>query len=215
MTRAFKLLIFDWDGTLIDSVSRILHVYRESFEALGLPMPAENEIKKRIGLPLAESFHIFSPGLPEARTPECIETYRRFWLDQRIPPSPLFDGVAGLLQELADRDYQMAIATGKSREGLERELACHGLAHHFTHSRCALETAAKPDPEMLRQLMRIHDARPNETVMIGDTCLDLDMANNAGVAGIGVASGGQQRTQLLESNPFACYDRVDQIRAIL
>ncbi len=211
----YILLVFDWDGTLIDSVQRIVTCYHACFEALRLTQPPETEVMRLIGLPLAEAFRTMFPDLDVARLPECVATYRRFWRDERLPLSPLFAGVKPMLVALEDQGYRLAVATGKSRGGLERDLEHHQVGHHFPHTRCALETRAKPDPEMLCQLMAATSSSPARTLMIGDTLLDLEMARYAGVDSVGVASGGQSCRQLAAARPRACLDVVTRLPEIL
>ncbi len=205
MTRHnYKLLIFDWDGTLIDSVQRIVDCYHACFHILRLTPPPDSQVMELIGLPLAEAFSTLFPHLPQARLPECVETYRRYWLDDSFPLSSLFAGVKDMLVTLEDQGYQLAVATGKSRLGLERELEYYQLGHHFPHTRCARETPAKPDPEMLYQLMKLNRSSPEQTLMIGDTLLDLEMARNARIDAVGVTSGTQSSRQLAAAGPRAC-----------
>ena len=200
----YELLIFDWDGTLIDSVNRILTCFDYCFDELGLPRPDAAAVKPLIGLPLAEAFQVLLPPSTEVGLPECAAIYRRLWRDERIPLSSLFEGVPSLLITLEARSYQLAVATGKSREGLEREQKHHGIDHHFLHTRCALETKPKPDPEMLLELLAEYDVPAERALMIGDTTLDLEMAHNAGIDAVAVTSGSQTREQLMQSEPMVC-----------
>lgn len=207
-----QLIIFDWDGTLIDSVARIVRCFEETYRSFDLTPADADTIKSTIGLPLTESFYKLVPEDSSITQPEWVSAYRQVWLEEgRLALSPLFDGVPQLLEELSLR-YEMCIATGKSRAGLERELNHYGIAHYFREQRCANETKPKPDPEMLFQLLDAYQVSPGEAIMIGDSTLDIEMGNAAGMPTIAVTSGGQSAEILRGVNPSAMFNSVCDIR---
>jgi len=215
MKRAYKLLVFDWDGTLMDSVQRIVQCFQMTFRKGALPEPDPERVKQTIGLPLG---HGIARLLPEDRRDEAQaleQHYRDIWLGGTLPLSPLFDGAAQMLKDFHGEGYTLAVATGKSRVGLEREMAHGQVTELFQHTRCALETQAKPHPEMLQQIMDAVGVAPEETLMIGDTTMDLEMALNAGADGIGVTTGGHPRAQLMGASPVACLDHVTHLTSHL
>jgi phosphoglycolate phosphatase len=213
--KPYKLIIFDWDGTLIDSVPRIIHIFERTFEKLGLPQPDGEAIKPLIGLPLAEACHRLHPAAGPADLVGMVEIYRFFWLHPDIALSPLVEGVPELLDGLNQDGYTLAVATGKSRDGLERELGVYGLEHHFAATRCASETEAKPHPEMLHQILAELGFKASETLMIGDTGLDLEMAKNAGIDAVGVLTGGHKPKVLAAHEPVGILDHAVQLTDFL
>lgn len=213
--KTYKLIIFDWDGTLIDSVPRIFLIFEKTFAKLGLPKPEGDAIKPLIGLPLAEACHRLVPTATPAELAQVVEVYRYFWLHPDFPTSPLVDGVPELLEQLAQAGYTLAVATGKAREGLKRELGVYGLAHYFTASRCASETKAKPDPEMLFQLLAECGFDADASLMVGDTGLDLAMAHRAKIDAVGVLTGGHTPASLASHHPVAILENATKLQGFL
>lgn len=210
MTKTYSLIIFDWDGTLIDSIPRIVTCFYKSFDAMNIPRPPEADIKATIGKPLLDAWHILVPDRPE----DCerfIEIYREFWLDPQLALSPLFDGVMDMLADLHAQGYKMAVATGKSRLGLERELNHHGGWEYFATTRCAGEARSKPDPQMLEDILTELEVSAADAIMIGDASLDLDMAHNIELDSVAVPTGGATRETLLACNPTAFLDVVTHL----
>ena len=215
MTKPYELIVFDWDGTLVDSIGRIITCFQMSFGRLGLPEPEGPAIAQLIGLPLADSFKLLNPQITAEQDDELVETYRDIWLGDTLPLSELFPGVIPMLENLVEQGYQMAVATGKSRAGLDRELNHHNLGRLFPHSRCAGEGLAKPNPGILLELIDLYGAKPEQTIMIGDTTMDLEMANNAGAKPVAVTTGGHSEEQLLGTNPIACLKSVTDLPMVL
>jgi phosphoglycolate phosphatase len=210
MTKRFDLLVFDWDGTLCDSTGVIVRSLQAACRDLGLPEPSEAQARHVIGLELTQALRRVAPGLPGERLPALTERFRQHYqaMDQDIR---LFAGIPELIGRLHASGFQLAIATGKNRRGLTRALAGSGLGATFAASRCADECFSKPHPQMLEELM-IECAAPNErTLMIGDTTHDMQMAANAGVAGLAVAYGAHPRAGLMPSKPLACVDDVGEL----
>lgn len=196
-----KLVVFDWDGTIMDSTARIVSAMQTSAKNVGLPVPTSEAVKGIIGLGLAECFNIL---FPDADSHDAIaKEYRYQYVDGDKTPSPVFDGVEEVLTELKAKGYWLAVATGKSRQGLDRVLRESGLDKFFDYTIGADEVEnAKPAPDMLNVLMDKTNTKPDEVVMIGDTSFDLEMANNAGTFSIGVTFGAHDRKILQKSNPF-------------
>ena len=202
MPKRFDLLVFDWDGTLMDSAGAIVFSIQSACRDLGLPVPDEPAARHIIGLGLRDALTTLLPDLPQAGYARLVERYRHYYLarDQEIP---LFEGAANVVRGLARAGFLLAVATGKSRQGLNRALAHTGLAGCFHASRCADECFSKPHPGMLKEIMAELDTPPGRTLMIGDTTHDLQMAANAGVAGLAVAYGAHPRESLEAMSPVA------------
>jgi phosphoglycolate phosphatase len=184
----FRLIVFDWDGTLVDSTSIIAQALQAACRDVGEPIPDDASATYVIGLGLSDALAHVAPGLPRERHAELADRYRTHYLAAE-EDIPLFAGAAELLEELAAKGYLLAVATGKTRKGLDRALAHHRVAHHFTATRCSDEDAPKPDPAMLFHLMRRLGVTPEQTLMIGDTTHDLLLAKRAGAHAVAVAYG--------------------------
>ena len=198
--KRYELIVFDWDGTLMDSAGMIVHCVQAAARDLGLAPPDEARARHIIGLGLVDALRHALPHLPEARYDELVDRYRHHYLslDHELT---LFDGVRAMVEWLAGRGVWLAVATGKSRRGLDRALEHSGLGHHFDASRCADECHSKPHPQMLEELMLAHAVTPAQTLMIGDTTHDLLMAKNAGVDAVAVAYGAHPVAQLQAESP--------------
>jgi phosphoglycolate phosphatase len=210
----FRLLVFDWDGTLADSTSIIAGAIQRACTDLGLPVPDDAAARYVIGLGLADAMRYVAPTLPVDEYPRLSARYREHYL-ARDPEIPLFAGAREMLDELDARGFLLAIATGKSRAGLARSLAQHGMAHRFVASRCADEGFPKPHPDMLLALMDRCGAEPRETLMIGDTTHDLELARNAGASAIAVTYGAHGADGFAGFAPLATVSSVAELRAWL
>lgn len=213
--RRFDVLIFDWDGTLFDSVDWIVDCLRQAAVECNIPEPAGDAARSVIGLGLHEAMQTLFPDEPAARLQQLMECYRRRYFDKEIGPSDLFDGVIDTLTQLRERGYRLAIATGKSRSGLDRAMQGTGTFGLFGATRCADETESKSHPAMIREILACLGADTRRAVMIGDTTHDLLMAANAGIAGIAVDSGAHSRAALAALNPLACLTNVNQLPTIV
>jgi len=209
--RSFELLVFDWDGTLMDSEVRIVECVRAAVAELGLEVPPDSSIRNIIGLGLTEAITALFPRADDQLINEIANRYRQHFLFQNQTPMPLFAGVEETLRELESRGYLLAVATGKSRRGLERSLEHTDLGKLFHATRCADETFSKPHPEMLLQLMDELGTMPSETLMIGDTEYDMQMASNAGTASLAVSCGVHEVERLLQHGPEACLQAVSEM----
>jgi phosphoglycolate phosphatase len=210
----YRLLVFDWDGTLADSTALIAGAIQRTCTDLGIPAPDDRSARHVIGLGHRDAINFVAPTLPASDIARFSERYRLHYLagDADIP---LFTGVLDMLDELDLRGFLLAVATGKTRIGLARALAQHGIAHHFVASRCADESFPKPHPAMLWSLMELAGVSPGETLMIGDTTHDLDLARNAGVDAVAVAYGAHPAAGLESLKPLATVHSVGELRAWL
>ncbi len=186
--RNFDLIVFDWDGTLFDSTALITRCIQSACVDLGLTRPSDEQASYVIGMGLVEALQHAAPGLPRERYPELGARYRHHYL-ARQHEIMFFDGTLAMLEALKARGHLLAVATGKSRSGLNDALNTSALRGIFDATRTADETASKPDPRMLNELMDDLVVGAERTLMIGDTTHDLQLALNAGVASIGVSYG--------------------------
>ncbi|HNQ03702.1 MAG TPA: HAD-IA family hydrolase [Thiobacillaceae bacterium] len=202
MAKRFDLLIFDWDGTLMDSAGVIVACIQAASRDMGLPEPSREAASHIIGLGLRQALDALFPGLSESESYDLVERYRHHYLAQDAA-IPLFRGARELLRELHDRGHTLAVATGKARRGLERAFAHTGLAGYFHASRTADETHSKPHPAMIEELLDELMFTPERALMIGDTTHDLHMARNAGIASLAAGYGAHPVESLAELAPLA------------
>lgn len=214
MPRRFDLLVFDWDGTLMDSAECIASALQASCKDLGFPVPSDRDARYIIGLGLNDALAHILPGVAPSEYPRVVERYRHHFL-ARDGGTTLFSGTAAMLEELHQGGHLLAVATGKSRRGLDRALEATALTRYFHATRCADEGHSKPHPGMLQRLMENLAVGPERTLMIGDTTHDMAMARAAGVARLGVAHGAHDASELLEYEPLACVDDCAALRAWL
>lgn len=207
MAKNFDLLVFDWDGTLLDSTGAIVSAIKTACRDLGLSEPSTESARHIIGLGLRDALRLAVPDLSEERFPQMVERYRYHYLSCD-PDLQLFDGIRALIAELKTAGYRLAIATGKSRMGLNRSLIQSDLMGYFSATRCADECFSKPHPQMLHELMDECAVVPERTLMIGDTTHDVQMAINAGVACVAVAYGAHPASALNALNPKALVSSV-------
>lgn len=210
----FPLIIFDWDGTLADSTAVIRRALQRAAADLGYPVPSDAQASYIIGMGLRPALEHAIPTLREADLLPLTDRYRHHFLagENEIV---LFDGVQDMLASLKARGHWLAVATGKSRRGLDRAFATLGLRDYFVTSRCADEGFAKPHPGMLYAICDELGRLPAEAVMIGDTTHDLQLAENAGAAAIGVTYGAHDAAMLRAHEPFALLDSVSALRQFL
>ena len=212
--RQFRLLVFDWDGTLADSTAIIAGALQQACRDLGLPVPDDVAARFVIGLGLADALRHVAPTLPSADHPRLSERYREHYL-ARDPEIPLFEGAREMLDELDARGFLLAIATGKTRVGLTRALAQQSLGHRFVASRCADEGFPKPHPDMLLNLMDRCGVDPVETLMIGDTTHDMELARNAGANALAVTYGAHTLAGLAGASPLATVASIAELASWL
>jgi phosphoglycolate phosphatase len=208
--KQFDLIVFDWDGTLMDSTSAIVKCIQAAARDLGLPIPRDDDASHVIGLGLHEAMQAVMPNLEPTLYPRLVERYRIHYLSKHHE-LVLFDGVRDMLNELSQEGYFLAVATGKSRVGLNRAMNAVGLLSLFDATRCADETFSKPHPAMLQELTRELGQDMRRTVMIGDTTHDLLMASNAGAAAVAVQYGAHPIEQLDACSPMYSAASVPQL----
>ena len=207
----YRLLVFDWDGTLIDSAAAIVESLQSACVDIGLERPEDARARHIIGLGLRDALQYLVPELDERDYGRLVERYRVHFL-VKDPETRLFAGIEAGLTALRESGHLLAIATGKSRRGLERALDQTGLRMHFTASRCADEGYSKPHPGMLQAVMEEVCAGAEETLMIGDTTHDLQMAANAGCAAVGVSYGAHDPGEFGALKPLYIAHSVGQLR---
>jgi len=213
--RRFRLVVFDWDGTLIDSIGTIVDCTWASLTALGLGQIPETRIRALIGSGLAESIRTLAPEADEATFRRVLDTYRRLWVEEYHYRSRLFDGAREVVERLAGSGYLVAVATAKSRRGLRLDLDRLDLDGLFDASRTADEAAAKPSPAMLEAILDELGVRAADALMVGDSTHDVEMAHNAGVAAVAVAGGAVPVATLRDAAPLACLPSVTDLPAWL
>lgn len=215
MKRTYELLIFDWDGTLMDSAGQIVSSATRAIELMGLPARQPAQIRELIGLGLRDAFDRLYPEISSSEMDSLLAEYgRRF---SGVPPqtSLLFDGVREALVTLRDEGYQLAIATGKSRRGLDRALDETSLGELFTITRCADETANKPDPKMLHDILLRTATDAERALMVGDTEYDMEMAARANVPALAVSCGVHEIGRLREAGAMTVLAAVSEMPAWL
>lgn len=204
----FRLLVFDWDGTLMDSIGTIVACTQAAVGELELGDLPESTIRGTIGLGLRETIDILSPGCDEALYGRILECYRKHWVSTFRDMPLMFAGVPEMLRELEEQGYMLAVATGKSRRGLDYALDQSGLRDLFHATRTADEAFSKPHPQMLLDILDELGVPPRQAVMIGDTTYDLEMARGARTASVGVCTGSHDREDLERFEPLVCLERV-------
>ena len=204
---SYELIIFDWDGTLADSTGRIVDSMQKAGRLVGLRELPDAAVQNIIGLGLPEALLALWPEISDEQMVLMREAYaRNFVYDSQVQMS-LFDGVEGMLQRLQDAGLLLAVATGKSRKGLDRLLGDLALGHYFAATRCADETRSKPDPLMLNELLVQLSVPASRALMVGDTTYDLDMANAAGMDSVAMGHGAHEDAVLMGSGPkVLCHD---------
>jgi phosphoglycolate phosphatase len=210
-----KLLIFDWDGTLMDSPARIVASLRGAMDELGLPPLPTTQLASVIGLGLREAWSTLVPQADNSLLTHLIDIYRRLFIYDCPVPQQLYPGARETLEQCADAGYLLAVATGKSRAGLHRVLGETELGPLFQATRGSDEARSKPDPLMLQQILDELDLPPTEALMVGDTDFDLEMANRCGMPAIGVTYGVHPVERLMPHQPAALIDDIQQLPAAI
>ena len=211
----YDLIIFDWDGTLMDSVDKIVRCMQAAASDLAYPDPGAASIRHIIGLGLTEAMQALFPSLAAADHGRLTQRYREHFLHHDQTPMPLFPGVDQGLQQLNQKNYLLAVATGKARRGLDRVLADTAMQGLFCATRCADEAFSKPHPQMLADILTATGVAPQRALMVGDTTYDMQMAHNAGVAGLAVSYGVHGREDLMRAGALACLNTFEEVCAWL
>jgi phosphoglycolate phosphatase len=215
----YPLLVFDWDGTLVDSIERIVTSLQfASKQTIDIDL-SEKSARDVIGLGLMEAIKKLHPELDNLqhadRLEDIADAYRQHYLYDNTVPAPMFSGVYELLNELRGDGYTLAISTGKSRAGLDQSINQHQLADFFATTRCAGENKSKPHPEMLHEILNELNFSASQTLMIGDSEHDLKMANNASMRSIGVTHGVHDAETLSRHNPLTCLSDITDLYTYL
>lgn len=210
MPRQFDLLVFDWDGTLMDSAAAITASLLEACADLELPVPSEENARYVIGLGLSDALKYLLPDFPATGYPALLERYRHHF-NRQDRDTTLFSGAPEMLRALQAAGFMLAVATGKSRRGLDRALQVTGLNDVFHATRCGDEGFSKPHPGMLLWLLEELDIPCERALMIGDTSHDMEMAVAAQVARVGVTYGAHPRGNLLAHDPVACLNSFGEL----
>jgi phosphoglycolate phosphatase len=206
--------VFDWDGTLFDSTALIVHSIQDACRDLGVDVPDDAQAAFVIGLGLQDALQLAAPGLPVSRYPELAQRYRHHYF-ARQHEVLLFEGTTQMLQALKRRHHWLAVATGKSRRGLDEALSSVQLQGLFDATRTADETHSKPHPRMLLELMREFGCEPERTLMIGDTTHDLQLAANAGTPCVAVSYGAHDSEAFLDFQPLHVAESLADLQAWL
>lgn len=211
MSKAYAAVVFDWDGTVMDSTYSIATAIQLAAADVGLAVPSLEQASWVIGLSLESALYRAVPDLDAERMPLFIQRYR-FHYFQRDPHLKLFDGILPFLTELKQQGVLLAVATGKSREGLNRVLQQTSLTPFFASTRCADETRSKPDPEMLHQILFELALDPEQVLMVGDTAHDIEMAKRASMDSVAVTYGAHDIPTLEQASPTVLVQSVHDMR---
>jgi phosphoglycolate phosphatase len=206
MQRRYDLIVFDWDGTLMDSAAKIVRCFQGAARDIGLVPPPDQDVRNIIGLGLNEALDRLLPGTDATTRRRLVEHYREHFVNLDTTQTPLFPGVLTGLERLRDAGFQLAIATGKARRGLDRVLHDTAISHYFCATRCADEAQSKPHPQMLHDLLGFTGVDAARAIMIGDTTYDLEMASAVAMGSVAVSYGAHERERLLSHRPLACLD---------
>ena len=213
-----RLVVFDWDGTLVDGQSAICDAMETAFAAADLPPPERNEIRRVVGLSLPQAILRLAPGGTAECRANALENYKAGFRSARVEgrlEEPLYPGIAELLQRLANNGRMLGVATGKSDRGLLSCLAGHGIRELFVTLQTADRHPSKPDPAMLEAALFEAGVAPSEAVMVGDTIFDIAMADAAGVSAIGVAWGYHEPAELIAAGAIAVAETTDHLAALI
>lgn len=206
----YQLIVFDWDGTLMDSTTHITHCMHQAIATLSLEPLSDSQVSHIIGLGLNEAVQTLYPDTDTTTWNALADCYRQTWIS--TPEStPLFEHAESLLKQLNEQEIFLGVATGKSRRGLDRALKETGLGDLFISTRCADECHSKPHPQMLMELMDFVGVDAEQTLMIGDTEFDLMMAHNAGAHSLGITHGAHSETTLKAAKPKAIVHNLYQV----
>ena len=205
------MLIFDWDGTLCDSLSRIAYCLQLAADDNSLPVPSLEAARDIVGLGLREALEQLFPGIESTMVDKLRDSYATHFVREDAEPSSLFPGARLALERFREQGYLLAVATGKSRRGLDRVLGALEMTSLFDASSCADETASKPDPLMLQTLLAGSSVTPGAAIMVGDTVYDMAMARAISMPRLAVSYGAHSVERLLDYDPIACIDHCSEL----
>lgn len=215
MKNRFDLIVFDWDGTLIDSIDWIVNCLQKTAISCDCKIPSEREAKNVIGFSLKKAMSQLFPDADQHKQRQLLSSYGEHFSSRQFSHEDLFEGVYDMLNHLKDAGYQLAVATGKTRAGLDKAMLATGTENLFSFTRCADETASKPNPLMIKEIIQLSDAVNARTLMIGDSIHDMQMAANANVSSVAVSSGTHSSETLQQYDPLLCLNHITEIRELL
>jgi phosphoglycolate phosphatase len=204
--KPYDLIIFDWDGTLMNSEAKIVNCFRKAVTDIGIEFPGSQAVRNIIGLGLKEALDSLLPEQDEKTRETVVSRYRDHFLHLDETEMPLFEGVEEGLDKLASQDYLLAIATGKARMGLDRVLSATGLADRFVATRCSDEAISKPHPKMVLDILDQTGISAERVIVVGDTTYDIQMGHRAGTETLAVCYGVHDAGRLMQENPLDCVD---------
>lgn len=213
-----RLVVFDCDGTLVDGQAAICQTMEAAFASTGLVAPDRNMVRRMVGLSLPYALRELAPDASDEQRHAVVEAYKTGFRDLRLSGAlrePLYDGIAGLIDELSGEGWQLAVATGKSDRGLHACLDTHGIRHRFVSLQTADRHPSKPHPAMLEAALFEAAVQPGDAVMIGDTSFDMEMAVAAGVRAIGVAWGYHEAHELREAGAIAVAETAEELGELI
>jgi phosphoglycolate phosphatase len=210
-----KVVVFDWDGTIMDSVHHIISCVKTATTKMGIPMPSDENIRDVIGLSLQVAVQRLFPDLGMIRQTEMFSEFRHAYFAAEQGPVPVFPNVETVLEYLLAKDIVLAVATGKGRIGLEHDLENTGLKKYFSATRCGDEAFSKPHPSMLLELMEQLDVSPHQTIMVGDSSHDILMAKNAKVGSIAAAYGTHPYEELIQYEPDYIIRAIEEMTTLI
>lgn len=211
MKNQFDLIVFDWDGTLINTIDWIVHCLQRAGEKYGFLTPEPQAAKDVIGLCIDNAVAALYPEADSETQKKIVEFYSQTYFSKQLSQDDFFPGVHDMLAQLKATGYRLAVATGKTRAGLIEALSATGTANLFDITRCADETASKPNPKMLHEIMAFVQTTPDRTLMVGDSIHDMQMARNANVPSIGVACGANSLESLQQYDPLLCLQQPTEL----
>jgi phosphoglycolate phosphatase len=209
--RHYELVIFDWDGTLMDSAAKIVHCFERAYVDAGVDYPGAAAVRRIIGLGLTEAIEALSPAAEPVARRRVLDGYRHYFLALDAESMSLFPGVREGLAALSAQGRLLAVATGKSRRGLDRVLGHTGLGEYFVATRCADEAFSKPHPRMLEDILERTGMTAAQAIMVGDTSYDMSMAGAIGMAGLAVDYGVHPRAELMHHGALACCESFEEV----
>ena len=215
MKNRFDLIIFDWDGTLINSIDWITQCLQQAAVLCDCPMPEAQAAKDVIGLSINNAMQTLFPDTDEKLRAQLVAHYSRLYLSKHISRDDLFPGAYQMLVQLKEQGYQLAVATGKTRAGLQAALLATGTEDLFCITRCSDETASKPDPKMLHEIILHTRTAKERALMVGDSIHDLQMALNAPISAIAVSCGAHSAACLQQYHPLLCLQQPTELLNII
>ncbi len=215
MKNRFDLIIFDWDGTLANSIDWITHCLQHAAGQCGIAIPEAQAAKDIIGLSLNKAMQTLFPEIDQQTQMQLVACYSQRYNSKQMSREDLFPGVYDMLVQLNKSGYQLAVATGKTRVGLQKALQATETEELFCITRCSDETASKPDPRMLHEIIQHTHTAKGRALMVGDSIHDLQMAINAPISAIGVSCGAHSAESLQQYNPLLCLQQSTELLNII